>query len=154
MRFLLENFKSATMLFILIGIIFPLLMIAVVLRIRRLQRMGGSIEARNAKRWPPTAQKVFRAMVHGVALIGILLVLLTPNRQYDWMCGKEEWGGAPPASCAVPDDPSDDGVLFAGVLLAIVVAVQLILAACANNRREVILPAVFIVLAVCAWGFS
>jgi hypothetical protein len=140
------------MLFILMSIVFPLLVIALILLLLLRRRMGGGMAAAGAKGWSPAPRKVFRGVMHGVALIGILLILLIPSHPYDGMCSEEEWGGAPPASCALPDDPSGDGALFAGVLLVIVLALQLMLSACANNRWEIILPAVLMVLAICVWG--
>jgi hypothetical protein len=142
------------MLLILIGVVFLPLIVAVILRIRWLRHMGGSIEKQNAQKWPPALRKMFRAIVHSTVLAGIFLIWLVPDNQYDWMCSEEEWEGTPPTPCIVPDDPSGGNVLFAGVLLAIVVAVQLILAARANNEKEMALPAIFIFLAICAWGLA
>ncbi|MDR1423497.1 MAG: hypothetical protein LBI92_02660 [Azoarcus sp.] len=140
------------MLSVSIGTVFILLIAAVVIRIWQLRCLGGNIGEQDAKRRALTPRKVFRITVHCVVLTGIFFLLLTPDTPYDWMCGEEEWNGTPSASCSVPDDSSgDSGVLFAGVLLAMMIAVQLILAARANNGREVALPAIFIVLAICAW---
>ena len=139
------------MLFISIGIVFLLLIVAVAIRMRRLWGMGGNNGEQTAKRWALTPRNVCRATVHCIVLIGVFFILLTRDNQYDWMCGEEEWNGTPPESCSVPDDPSGSGVLFAGALLTIMVAVQLILAARANNGGEVALPAIFIILAICAW---
>jgi hypothetical protein len=143
------------MLLILAGVVFFPLIVAVGLRIRRLQHAGGNTEYQGAKGRPPSLRKVFRTVAHCAAVAGILLMLLlTPDNQYGWMCSEEEWGGPPPASCTVPDDSSGNSALFSGVVLTVVLAVQLALAACASNRKEMTLSAALIVLAVCAWGFA
>jgi hypothetical protein len=134
-------------------ILFVVVIILSAMVVLRLRYLGRVSEARDAHGYSSTLRRSVRGVVHFIAIIGIMLILLTPTNKYDWMCDEEEWG-RPPASCTVPDDPSGNGVLMIGILLAVTITLQLILVACANNKKELIFPTAFIVLALCAWGFA
>ncbi|MDR0563985.1 MAG: hypothetical protein LBG78_03485 [Azoarcus sp.] len=111
-------------------------------------------ENQSTKKRLSVLRKILRFVAHCIALAGIFFILLMPQNHYEWMCSEEEWGGSPPATCTIPEESSGDSALFVNMFLFAVICIQLILAASANNKREIVLSAVFIVLAVCVWGLG
>ncbi|EIL93468.1 hypothetical protein UU7_08513 [Rhodanobacter spathiphylli B39] len=77
---------------------------------------------------------------------GVLVFLALPVRRYDWMQQMD------PSVTAPPDAGSDNGAMFALLLLAAIVISQAALIATAKSRRERILGIVVVVVAIALWA--
>ena len=95
---------------------------------------------------PATPRLFARIAAWALFAWGALVFLALPVHRYDWMQQMD------PSITAPPDAGSDNGAMFALLLLAAIVVSQLALMATAKSRRERIIAIVITVAAIALWA--
>jgi hypothetical protein len=94
---------------------------------------------------PATTRLFARIAAWALFAWGALVFLALPVHRYDWMQQMD------PSITAPPDAGSDNGAMFALLLLAAIVVSQLALMATAKSRRERAIAIVAVVVAFLLW---
>ena len=87
-----------------------------------------------------------RVGLHAIYAFGLLLIFAFSGSKYDWMADVD-----PSISYGSIEDASGNRVVFLGVVLAVVVAAQLIVAIKAKRATERLISGLLILVAILAF---
>lgn len=90
--------------------------------------------------------KLLRYSLHTIYALGLLLLFLFAGNKYDWMSDLE-----PSVAGAGIEDGSGNRAVFLGVLLAVAITVELIVALWAKRTSERMISGLLVLLAIVAF---
>lgn len=90
--------------------------------------------------------KLLRIVLHTVYAFGLLLIILFSGSKYDWMTEMD-----PSIQAGAIEDGSGNRAVFSGLLLAFIIAAQLVIAVKTKKKWEKLVSGFLVLLAILVW---
>ena len=106
------------------------------------QTISNTLPARSGR----SMNKLLRILLHIIYSLGLLLILIFSGSKYGGISGTD-----PSISASDIEDISGNRTVFLGVVLAVVIAAELILAIKARKTTERLVPGLLVLVAILAF---